>query len=73
LIAFGRRDQAAAMADAELAQDNHGPYWSGHAGVFEWLSLYWQPPEAMAALRASLVPPTGVRSSPRPADHRSRS
>lgn len=56
LIALGRRDEAAAIADAELAQGNHGPYSSPHAGVFEWLSLHCKPPEVMEQFRASLVP-----------------
>ena len=56
LIAADRREEAVAIADAELAQGNHGPMWSSPAGVYEWLSLYCKPPEVMAAFRASLVP-----------------
>jgi hypothetical protein len=55
LIAAGLTEEAAAVADAELAAGEHGPMWSG-AGVFEYLSAYAKGPDTWMAFLASLVP-----------------
>jgi hypothetical protein len=70
LIALGMRNEAAAIADAELAQDNHGPYSSGHAGCSSGCRCTASHPRRSQHSRPAWPPPIGGRSLPRPADRR---